>query len=192
LRKLGFKDLQITEAKKSEADGEPASYPIIFLGFYKIASSLLLALEEQDPSIKEKILVIDFNPEVCQELNRRGIKCLFGDLGNTGILNEAGLEKARLVVSSIPDTILKGTDNMSILNYIKRINPAARVIVTAERIHSAEKLWDTGADFVILPQVEMSSRLALVMQKLLSEEKTPDICLECHRRLTDYKDVVID
>jgi Kef-type K+ transport system membrane component KefB len=191
-KKLGLRDAPVTEAEKPEASGEPVVYPIIFLGFYKIASSLLLAMEEQDASIKDRIKVIDFNPEVCQELNRRGIKCLFGDLGNTGTLTEAGLEKASLVISSIPDTILKGTNNMSILNYIKRVNPAARVVVTAERIHSAEKLWDAGADFVILPQVEMSSKLALVMQKLISEEKTPEICLECHRRLTDYKGVVID
>jgi Kef-type K+ transport system membrane component KefB len=191
LKKIGFKDIQIEEKGEPEA-GAKHAYPIIFLGFYKIASSLLLALEEQDPAMKEKILVIDFNPEVCQELNRRGIKCLFGDLANTGTLTEAGLEKARLVVSSIPDTILKGTNNTSILNYVKRVNPAARVIVTAERIHAAEKLWDAGADFVILPQVEMSDRLATVINKLVTEEKTPDICLECQRHLSEYKRVVID
>jgi Kef-type K+ transport system membrane component KefB len=192
LKKFGFKDAQSSDGEKPETSAGHAAYPIIFLGFYKIASSLLRVLEEQDPTIKEKIMVIDFNPEVCQELNRRGIKCLFGDLGNTGILNEAGLEKAKLVISSIPDTILKGTSNTSILAYVKRINPTARVIVTAERVHAAEKLWDAGADFVILPQVEMSSRLALVMQQLISQDTTPDICTECHRRLTDYKDVVID
>ncbi len=191
LKKIGFKDIQLAEKGEPEAGGKHA-YPIIFLGFYKIASSLLLALEEQDPAMKDKILVIDFNPEVCQELNRRGIKCLFGDLANTGTLTEAGLEKAKLVVSSIPDTILKGTNNTSILNYIKRVNPTARVIVTAERILAAEKLWDAGADFVILPQVEMSDRLATVVNQLVTEEKTPDICLECQRRLSDYKRVVID
>jgi Kef-type K+ transport system membrane component KefB len=190
LKKIGFKDIHIDE--KVETGGEHAASPIIFLGFYKIASSLLLALEEQDPAIKEKIMVIDFNPEVCQELNRRGIKCLFGDISNTGILTEAGLEKAKLVVSSIPDTILKGTNNTAILNYVKRINPSAKVIVTAERIHAAVKLWDSGADFVILPQVEISSRLATVIEKLITEDKTPDICLECQRKLSDFKRVVID
>jgi Kef-type K+ transport system membrane component KefB len=192
LKKLGFKDIHPEGKEKPGTSGEHAVYPIIFLGFYKIASSLLFALEEQDPTIKDKILVIDFNPEVCQELNRRGIKCLFGDLANTGTLTGAGLESAKLVISSIPDTILKGTNNTSILNYVKRVNPKARVIVTAERIHAAEKLWDSGADFVILPQVEISSRLAIVVQKLISEEKTPDICLESQRQLTDYKRVVID
>jgi Kef-type K+ transport system membrane component KefB len=190
LKKIGFKDIHVEE--KPEAGAEHAAYPIIFLGFYKIASSLLLALEEHDPGIKDKILVIDFNPEVCQELNRRGTKCLFGDLANTGTLTEAGLEKAKLVISSIPDTILKGTTNTSILAYVKRVNPTAKVIVTAERIRSAEKLWDSGADFVILPQVEISSHLATVIEKLFTEDKPPEICLECHRRLSDYKRVVID
>ncbi len=117
---------------------------------------------------------------------------MFGDLGNTGMLTEAGIEKARLVVSTIPDTTLKGTSNMALLKYIKRVNPAARVVVTADRVLLAEQLWQAGADFVILPEVEISDRLALVVQKLFSEEKTPEECLECQRRLADYKGAVID
>jgi Kef-type K+ transport system membrane component KefB len=192
LKKFGFKDAAVTVGEKPETGEKHAAYPIIFLGFYKIASSLLRALEKQDAKILEKILVLDFNPDVCRELNKRGIKCLFGDLGNTGILNEAGIEKAQLVVSTIPDTILKGTSNLAILNYAKRVNPAAKVIVTAEQVLSAENLWNAGADFVILPQVEMSEKLAIIMQRLFTEDKPPDVCLECHKQLTDYKDVVID
>ena len=192
LKKLGVKDIGATAEEKPETGQTEVAHPIIFLGFYRVASSLLFALEKQDPSIISKIQVVDFNPEVCQELNRRGVKCLFGDLANTGTLTEAGLEKARLVISSIPDTILKGTSNVALLNYTKRVNPRARVVVTAERVLSAERLWDAGADFVILPEVEISDKLALVMQKLFSEEKTPDVCAECHQRLADYKGMVID
>jgi Kef-type K+ transport system membrane component KefB len=171
LKKFGFRDAAVTVGEKPETGEKHAAYPIIIL---------------------EKILVLDFNPDVCRELNRRGIKCLFGDLGNTGILNEAGIEKAQLIVSTIPDTILKGTSNLAILNYAKRVNPAAKVIVTAEQVLSAENLWNAGADFVILPQVEMSEKLAIIMQRLFTEDKPPDVCLECHKQLTDYKDVVID
>jgi hypothetical protein len=192
LKKLGMKDIPVKETEKTETGEKEFSYPIIFLGFYKVASSLLRALEKQDAKILEKILVLDFNPEVCKELNRRGIKCMFGDLGNTGILTEAGIEKAQLVVSSIPDTILKGNNNMAILNYTKRVNPAAKVIVTAERVMSAENLWNAGADFVILPQVEISDKLAIILQRLLTEDKAPDVCEECQKRLSDYKGVVID
>jgi Kef-type K+ transport system membrane component KefB len=190
LKKAGLGEGQVAE--QPEAGEEQVTHPVVFLGFYKVASSLLCALEKQDVSITDKIMVVDFNPEVCQELNRRGMKCHFGDLGNTGTLTEAGIEKARLVVSTIPDTILKGTSNMALLRYVKRVNPTARVVVTAERVLAAERLWEAGADFVILPEVEISDRLADVMQRLFTEEKTPDVCLESQRRLADYKGVVID
>ncbi len=189
-KKLGAKDIQILGQAAAETGEGHETRPIIFLGFYKIASSLLKALEKQDEPLLEQIAVVDFNPEVCQELNSRGVKCYFGDLANTGTLMEAGLEKARLVVSSIPDTILKGTTNMSLLNYIKRINPSARVIVTADRVNSAEKLWTAGADFVILPEVEISDRLATVLQQLFTEEQTPDICEACHRQHMEHKGIV--
>jgi len=190
LKIFGVKDITVKE--KPEAEAEKASYAVIFLGFYKVASSLLRALEKQDAAMIAQIMVLDFNPDVCRELNKRGIKCMFGDLGNTGILNEVGIDKARLVISTIPDTILKGTDNMSLLSYIKRVNPSSKVIVTAERVMAAENLWNAGADFVILPQVEMSEKLVEIMQKLLTEDKTPDICEDCHKRLTNYKGAVID
>ena len=190
MKRLRLKDIQAEEgAGMGEAE---ASHPVLFLGFYKIASSLLHSLEKQNLSIKDKIVVVDFNPEVYQELNRRGVKCLFGDLGNTGTLTESGLEKAKLVVSTIPDTILKGTSNMALLTYTKRVNPAARVVVTAESIKSAQELWAAGADFVILPHVEVADKLAPVLQRLLTEENIPDVCLECRRRLMEHKGGVIE
>jgi hypothetical protein len=33
---------------------------------------------------------------------------------------------------------------MALLKYTKRVNPAAKVVVTAERVLSAEKLWGAG------------------------------------------------
>ena len=120
LRKFGLGDVG---AKEEETEEEEAPRPIFFLGFYKIASALLQALERQSPSFRDKISVIDFNPEVHRKLNRRGVKCVFGDLGNTGTLDESGLKDAKVVVSTIPDTILKGTSNLEILKYVKKVNP---------------------------------------------------------------------
>lgn len=49
------------------------------------------------------------------QLNKRGIKSVFGDLGNTATLLEAGLEKARMVVSTIPDTGVTKSFNSAIM-----------------------------------------------------------------------------
>ena len=166
--------------------------PILVLGFYKIASSLMYSLDKQNPLMKDKMVVVDFNPEVYQALNKRGIKCKFGDIGNTSTILEAGLEKAKLVVSTIPDTILKGTNNMNILTYTKRVNPGARVVVTAENIKAAQQLWAAGADFVVLPHFEASEKLAPILQRLLTEENIHAISLEYQRMHMEHKEGLIE
>lgn len=191
LKKLRLRDVRTEAGDGVETGVAEASRPVLFLGFYKIASSLLSSLEKQGPSIKDKIAVVDFNPDVYLELNRRGIKCFFGDLGNTSALLESGLEKAKIVVSTIPDSILKGTSNMSLLTYARRINPGARVVVTAENVGMAQRLWAAGADFVVLPHLEASDRLAPLLQQFLSGQDITEICSECRRRITDDKGGVV-
>ncbi|MFA5375799.1 MAG: cation:proton antiporter [Dehalococcoidia bacterium] len=177
--------------KAEEAVEVEAHRPILFLGFYRIASHLLQAVEKQNPAITEKIEVIDFNPEVHQKLNRHGVKCVFGDLGNTGTLTECGLEEAKVVVSTIPDTILKGTSNMALLKYTKKVNPKARVIVTAESLELAKKLWAAGADFVILPHFEAAEKTATLLEKLLTEESIPDACSEYRCKVMEDEGEII-
>lgn len=187
LKKMRVPDVEIRD---DEAGGE-AHRPILFLGFYKIASHLLQAVEKLNPAIKDKIEVIDFNPEVHRKLRRHGVKCDFGDLGNTGTLKECGLEEAKVVISTIPDTILKGTSNMALLNYTKRVNPKARVVVTAESIEAAKKLWAAGADFVILPHFEAAEKTAVLLEKLLTEEKIPDECSEYRCKVAEDEGEII-
>lgn len=189
LKKLGLKDVGTGDAQTDEVED---TRPILFLGFYRIASSLLHALEKDNPSITDKIAVVDFNPDVYRKLTRRGVKCVFGDLGNTGTLIETGLEKARVVVSTIPDTILKGTSNMALLTFTKKANPTARVVVTAESVKQAKQLWAAGADFVILPHVEASDKIAALLEQLLIEEDIPGICSEYRSRIMEHEGEVIE
>jgi Kef-type K+ transport system membrane component KefB len=191
LRKLRLREVNINIEEAGHGETE-ISNPILFLGFYKIASSLLYSIEKQNPEMKRKIAVIDFNPDVYQELNRRGVKSHFGDLANTGTLTEVGIEKVKVVVSTIPDTILKGTSNIQLLTYAKRVNPNARVVVTAESVKSAQDLWNAGADFVILPHFSAADSLAPLLQGLLSEEKLPDACEECRLRIMEHEGGVIE
>lgn len=186
LKTLGIKDIGEKEAKDTGAP-EAAPRPVFFLGFYRIASALLGALERQNPAITEKITVVDFNPEVYRKLNQRGVKCVFGDIANSGVLREAGIEGARVVLSTIPDTILKGTSNLQLLSSVKAINPKGRVIVTAETVEMARRLWDAGADFVILPHVEASEKTAAMLDQLLNEEVLPELCTDYRRRIMEHR-----
>jgi Kef-type K+ transport system membrane component KefB len=148
--------------------------PIVFLGFFREASSIihefeLSSSENGRHSLLDDILVIDFNPVVYSELRRRGIECIYGDVAHMETLHHAKIHHAELVVSTIPDQILKGTDNERLLKKIRQLCPQAKAIVTADSPQKALELYNRGADFVFIPRIHSSSQVAQIIESGLRE-----------------------
>jgi len=112
--------------------------------------------------------VVDFNPNVHQKLQAMGIKVIYGDVSNMDTLHHAGIEEAKIVLSTIPDSILKGTDNLRMIRQIRRLCPRARIVVTAESPVRALKMYEEGADYVLLPRILAAAHLLPVIQDILA------------------------
>ena len=167
LKRLGVKDLDGRDSADDDQAG--ASAGVVVLGFYREASALIYEFEQQRCDlgrhpVLDSMLVIDFNPEVQQELKRRGIDSIYGDIAHMDTLHHARIHDADLVISTIPDAILKGTDNRRLLQQSRRLCPHACVVVTAERIGQALELYADGADFVHLPRQHSSRDLACAVE----------------------------
>lgn len=165
---LGFKSLE----RESEAPGRAFHPEIALLGFYRVASAFLTEVENLKPQLKEKLVVVDFNPEVFTDLKSRGINVVYGDISNMPTLHHAGIEEARVVISTITDDILVGTDNLRLIGQIKNMCPKARVVVTAGSLSQALELYEAGADYVLRPNFLTASHLLEVLERLLREEGT--------------------
>jgi voltage-gated potassium channel Kch len=164
---IGFKDLVSAPTDKSE---EPAK-DIAILGFFRVASALIREIEAAEADIKDKIVVVDLNPEVLKNLPLHGVKVVYGDVSNPETLHHAGIEAAKIVISTIPDEILVGTDNLRLVGWIKKMAPEARIIVTAESPSRALTLYRAGADYVYLPHQLAGRHLLTVVERLLRGEE---------------------
>jgi Kef-type K+ transport system membrane component KefB len=147
---------------------------VVFLGFFRDASSILHEFERDgDPAeakdFLHKILVIDFNPTVMRELRHRSISCIYGDIAHADTLRHAGIENAELVVSSITDEILRGTNNLRLLRNIRADCPKAKVMLSSEHIAQALVFYEAGADFVYVPRLHSASQIADILKKGLVE-----------------------
>ena len=171
LVRAGIPDLKARS--EGEAGDEEDEHAVIFLGFFRDASSILYEIERQDRrrhgSFLSQLLVIDFNPRVIQELRKRGVACLYGDIAHLDTLHHAGIEKARLVVSSITDDILRGTTNLRLLRNVRRVCPDALVVLTSEHIRQATELYEAGADFVYVPRLHSAAEIAKILREALEE-----------------------
>ena len=146
----------------------------MFLGCFREASSILHELESRaketgDGGILAKILVIDFNPQVLQELGRRGIKCLYGDLADMDTLHHAHIHSARIVACTISDDILRGTTNLRLLRQARRLCPHARVITAADNLSAAIALYEQNADFVYIARLHSAHFMAELIMRAVHE-----------------------
>jgi Kef-type K+ transport system membrane component KefB len=165
---IGFKDIK--SAPTDDLVDTPKD--IAFLGFYWVASAFIREIEDAGVDIKDKIVVVDFNPRVFQRLPRHGIKVIYGDVSNPETLHHAGIGGAKIVLSTIPDEILVGTNNLRLIDRMKKIAPQARIIVTAASPSQALTLYEAGADYVYLPHQLAAQHLITVVERLLRGEET--------------------
>jgi Kef-type K+ transport system membrane component KefB len=141
---LGF--LNFFESKKLISENKEIKekeYDIILFGYHRIGFKLLQTIKK----LGKSFLVVDYNPKVILALEEEKIECLFGDAGNKNFLEDLPLEKARLVISTIPDQ----ETTLTLLEAIKEKNSNAAIIATVEQPRDAHYLYKEGIDYVIIP-----------------------------------------
>ena len=173
LRKVGIRDLGDKEAEAKPIEAKP----IIFLGFAHDASTVLHELLIKDPKYAKLTAVVDFNPEVKHELDKRGIECIYGDISHADTLHHASIHEAKVLISTIPDSILKGTSNARLLRQLGTMAPHSHVIVTAQRFAMARELYEDGASFVYVPRLMSAKELVEIVEDALEGD------IDEHRRI---------
>lgn len=128
---------------------------VILIGGHQMGQSIIHALEQT----KEQVLVIDFDPDVVRKLKEQGIEVFFGDISDPEIQERAGFDRAKLVISTVPDV----EDNLILLAEIKHVNKDALIVMIALESEAAHALYAGGADYVVLPHLAGGHHLAKIL-----------------------------
>lgn len=157
-------------------------HPVVLLGCHRAGSSLvpLLADEGKD------FLVVDFNPEIQKKLQALGVPCLYGDISHLDTLEHAGIEEAKVLLSTVSDDFLRGTSNLKILQQLRKAAPHAKIIVRAEKVDVAKQMYAAGADYVLLPRQMIAQEIVGLLAKIdggtLEEARRAEIAALDSRR----------
>jgi Kef-type K+ transport system membrane component KefB len=134
-----------------------ADTEIVILGFHRVAAALLQDVSRQHPELLGAIAVIDVNVRAHAALRQQGVRVLYGDAGSPETLRHAGVEQAKLVVSTIPDELLRGTSNQAIVRAVRSVAPAPIVFACASRAADVDALYAAGASYVFMPSAETAN-----------------------------------
>ena len=172
LKKIKLRDLDQT-ASETTSDTKPKR--ICLLGFSWTASSLIEEISRERPDLLAEIAVIDFNPVVHEKLKQRHIHAVYGDIAARDVLLHAGVAHAEVIICSLPNTVLKGADNLKMLRQLRELNPAGQIIVHAELLTDIPALYAAGASYVTAPRLleaaDLLQAVEAAEQNLLDQKR---------------------
>jgi Kef-type K+ transport system membrane component KefB len=147
---------------------------VVLIGANRMGESILEALLAKD----EKVVVIDFDPDVIDRLKKKNIQCYFGDVADPEIQEHVNITDARLIMSTVPDV----DDNLLMLQSLKRKKKDILIVVFALETDDAKALYKAGADYVVLPHLAGGRHIA----KILVDEKHLELIEEYRMRDKNY------
>jgi len=143
---------KLTEKEETEED----PYNIIIFGYDRVGYDFVNTAQKAG----NKYLVVDFNPGAIEKLSDKLVPCRFGDAEDVNFLEEIHLEKAEMVISTIPDI----KTNLGLVSYYHNHNPSGVIMVTSHNITEAKELYANGASFVIMPHYLGASYAAKMIE----------------------------
>ena len=103
-----------------------------------------------------EVVVVDFNPEVVANLVRDKVNVVYGDVADVEIYDEIGVKNASLVISTVSDVV----DNLQLVKELNGNHQRPMLILTAADGTDAQRLYQAGADYVLVPHAVGGEYLA--------------------------------
>lgn len=126
-------------------------YPLVLIGYENGGHQYLKTFR----SLKKKFVVIDYNPEVIEELERANINYLYGDVTDPELLSEVHMESVKMIINTIGDHEV----NVALVKYVRRRNDNAVIVCYSSNYGEAAELYKLGVSYVMLPHFIGSERL---------------------------------
>lgn len=132
-------------------------FDAILFGCHRVGQDFLPTLER----LGLTYLVVDYDPEVIARLHAKNVSARYGDAEDNEFLDELDFSKLKMLISTLPDI----DANVLLLTKLNRVNSKATGIFTAHGVTEANLLYESGADYVILPQFIGGNYAALLAEK---------------------------
>ncbi len=138
-----FQFREILGRGKMQSDIDKLKDHAIICGYGRIGMQLAKALTEA----RHPFLILERNPAKAEAAQAHGYLALVGEATQEETLQQAGIQRARVLASVLPDDAA----NVFITLSARSLNPALQIIARGEAPTTERKLFQAGADKVVMP-----------------------------------------
>lgn len=145
--------------RHGEDSGEgAAAVDLVVVGAGRYGGRLVRQLLARDV----RVLVVDTDPQVLEDISEEGAQTLYGDAEEPELIYALPLHGTSWVVSTVPDRSV----NLALLHGLEHADYAGSVALTAHNDHDAERLEAAGVDVVLRPfHAAADSGAAILLDK---------------------------
>lgn len=140
---LGRNSLQILKKKKVKQRIDALEQHVIICGYGRNGSQAAQRLQ----TYKKPFVVVERDPNIIEKYETDDILFQEGDANEDEVLQEAGVERASYLITTLPDDAA----NLFVVLSARQLNPDLTIISRASQISSVKKLQLAGANKVIMP-----------------------------------------
>lgn len=133
------------------------AYPLVLFGYHHGGHEFIKTFQ----SLNKRYLVIDYDPNVIETLERQDIPYLYGDATDMELLEEVGIHSAKLIVSTFSDFDVTS----ALVRNVSHMNPSAVIICHADDKDQAVQLYELGATYVMIPHYIGSEKISAFIKK---------------------------
>lgn len=135
---FGLDRFQQTEQAEEQFD-------VWVVGYHRIGWKVCETLKKEGKSFA----VIDYNPAAISKLKHRGIPAFFGDVADVEFLESLPLEKAKMIILTIPEA----DDQLTFVKNIRLRSNKPHIIANLYHNDHLHELYQAGANYVMMPHL---------------------------------------
>ena len=144
-------------SKRKEEHESHKQYDAILFGYKRGGNEFVRVFKK----LTKRYVVVDYDPDVTDELERKQIPYIYGDASDPELLEEVDLSRVKLVVSIASDH----ETNMFLLRHLQKVNPQTVIVCHADNSDQAAMLYGYGASYVMMPTFIGSEKVSAFIKK---------------------------
>jgi len=138
------------------------SRQVVVVGYGKVGRRITSALADQHIAF----VVVEQNREAVEKLRAEGVMAVSGDASETGVLVQAHIATARMLVIATPDTL----DVRKMIRMARTLNPGIEVVVRTDNEAEARLLESENAGTIFLGERELAQAMTRYVLERATEE----------------------
>ncbi len=128
---------------------------VILCGFGPSGRDLAITLQEE----KIPFVLVEMNPAKIKQARQKRIQVIYGDAANEAVMRKAGIARAKAAIVSFADPL----GIAQIVRVVQRLNSKVMIAVRTRYEAEMPKLYELGADVVVMEEWEASYELNQVV-----------------------------